>query len=153
MIEHELAREGFKLSGVLTVEINDAKSGVRLSRWQNKIVDAGLNLARDLLGGGNYPVSHIAVGTGTTAPVAGDTTLETEVFRKALTATDFDPQKVTFTMFLDTGEANGNTLTEGGLFNAFAAGDMFSRVLIVPSIVKDASITATLTWEITVARA
>ena len=122
----------------------------------NLITTAGLNQARDLLGGGNYCPSHIAVGDDATAPVLGDTVLGNEVFRKVLTQIDFDPgAKVQFTLFIDTSEANGNTLREGGLFNSQipGQGDLFSRVLITPEIIKDASITVTVQWTITVARA
>ena len=49
------------------------------------IVNAGLNLMRDLLVDPvKEPPSHFAVGTGTTAVTAGDTALETEVERKTI---------------------------------------------------------------------
>lgn len=48
---------------------------------------AGRNLFRDSTKGAIAPViSYFALGTGTTAPAAGDTTLQHEVFRKAITS-------------------------------------------------------------------
>ena len=54
----------------------------------NIATDVGLNTLRDrMLGTGTYNSypTHLAVGTGTTAEVAGDPALETEVFRDSLT--------------------------------------------------------------------
>lgn len=47
----------------------------------------GRDLFRDSTKGAITPViSYFALGTGTTAPVAGDVSLQHEVFRKAITA-------------------------------------------------------------------
>jgi len=144
------------ISGRLRVTLRDAKTGIiKADYWNgNKVVDVGLNLVRDLLGNANYEPSHIAVGTDNTAPVAGDTTLGTEVFRNAITLTDIDPQKVTFQLFLDAGDANGNELKEAAVFSNMATdgGPMLSRVILSPTIDKDAETTATLSWEITFSR-
>lgn len=146
---------GFTLKGFVEVTVRDAATGKVLRHGRsNKIVDAGLGLARDLLGGGNYSPTDIAVGTDNTAPVAGDTTLGVEVFRKAITQIDFDPTAIVqFNVFLDAGDANGNTLEEAGLFNNAFAGDLFSRFILSPPIIKTAAITVTIQWSITVARA
>lgn len=157
-IERHLEGHGFKLSGQLHVTVRDAKTGDVLQDYVNGnlIVDTGLDMARDLLGSGNHAPSHIAVGDDATAPTAADTLLANEVFRKAITQTDFDPGAIVqFIMFLDTGDANGFTLREAGLFNTAGSNqvEMFSRVPLVPEIDKDSGITVTLSWQITVVRA
>lgn len=73
---------------------------------------------------------YLAIGTGTTGPVAGNTTLETETHRVAGTGT-----RVTTTVTDDTaqlvvtfsGFSGTETVTEIGMFNAAAAGDMLMR--------------------------
>lgn len=144
------------LRGRLHILIEDAKTGevLRDEYHDNKVVDVGLNLMRDLLGGGAKPPSHIAVGTDNTAPVAGDTILGTEVFRNLITRRVPSTAKITFQLFLATGDANGNTLVEAGLFNKAGtdAGTMLSRVTYA-AITKTSAITATLTWDITIAEA
>ena len=91
----------------------------------------------------------MALGTGTTAVTSTDTTLDTEVFRGAMTSfTDTDGQTV-FKYFLASGSANGNTLAEAGLFTAGSGGTMYARSVLSSTIVKTSSITATFTWTCT----
>lgn len=147
-------KSGFALSGRLHILVKDAATGrVLRNEWTpNKIVTTGLDLVRDLLINTSAAPSHIAVGTDNTAPAAGDTALATEVFRNLITRRTASAQKATFQLFLDAGDANGNTLVEAGIFNRSAVGDMLSRV-IYAAIVKTAAVTATLTWEITISEA
>jgi len=73
---------------------------------------------------------YLAIGTGTTGPVAGNTTLETETHRVAGTGT-----RQTTTVTNDTaqlvatfsGFAGTEAVTEIGMFNAAAAGDLLMR--------------------------
>lgn len=147
-----LGEEKFKLSGRLHILIVHAATGTVLRDYwtPNKIVDAGLNLVRDLMANSSQAPTHIAVGTDNTAPLAVDTVLGTEVFRNFITRRIPVDKKITFQLFLATGDANGNTLEEAGIFNRSAAGDMLSRVTYAP-ITKTVAISATLTWEITLA--
>lgn len=142
------------LSGRLHILIVNKETGeVLRDEWNdNKIIDAGLNLVRDLIAGGNTPVSDIAVGTNSTAPLATDTTLITEVFRSNIARRIPTDKKITIQNFIPTGSANGNTLREAGIFNAPNAGDMLSRVTF-SDIVKTSAISVTLTWAITLSEA
>jgi len=102
------------------------------------------------------PISHIAVGTGSTAVnPEKDEALETPLFRKAiapvdptqnLTTTSDGRKKVTVTAELDFNEANG-ALTEAGLFNAASGGVMYNRV-VFPAINKTSDFKLTLLWDI-----
>jgi hypothetical protein len=134
------------------VELHCARTGELLrSYWlANKITDAGFNsIIRDLLAGSGFAPTHIAVGTNGATPTAADTTLGNEVFRNTITLRIPADKRLKFQLFLDTGDANGNTLREAGIFNAGTTGDMLSHVLIEPEIPKDATVTATLTWNYT----
>lgn len=84
----------------------------------NLVVDAGLNLIRDLLGitSGVTGLNRYAVGTDNTAVAAGDTTLGTEVFRGAFTDKILTAKTLTLKLYISSTEANGNTLVEAGLF-------------------------------------
>ena len=88
----------------------------------------GRNLIRDLISGTSSSyVTHIAIGTGTTAFNDADTALETEVLRKAFeTSTDSDSQTI-YEMWISSTEANSNTLSEVGIFNASSSGTMLCR--------------------------
>lgn len=109
------------------------------------IVDAFLNLIRNAIYGDSvtYP-THIAIGTGTTAAAAGDTTLETEIQpdganRSAISSrTKPAAKKVRLQMLVGVGEANGNDLTEIGALNAATGGTLMNHI-IHTAISKDAS--------------
>jgi len=152
-----LRKKQFRFDANVKVELHDFKTGKLLvtSLQKNLITDAGLQLCRDLIASDqNFEPTHIAVGTGTTAADALDTALETEVFRNTITLTEVNLNEVVFQLFITELQANGNTLTETGLFNVNAvAGDgLWARAILDTPIVKTASTTATITWTITLAR-
>lgn len=109
------------------------------------IVDAFLNLIRNAIYGDSvtYP-THIAIGTGTTAAAASDTTLETEIQpdganRSAISSrTKPAAKKVRLQMLVGAGEANGEDLTEVGALNAATGGTLMNHI-IHTAISKDAS--------------
>jgi len=109
------------------------------------IVDAWLNAVRDFIYGDAITVpTHIAVGTGTTAALASDTALETEILpdganRNAITIrTKPSAKQVRLQTSIAVGEANGNVLTEVGALNAATGGTLMNRV-VHSAINKDAS--------------
>lgn len=144
-------QDGLRLRGTLVIEAKDAATGRLVSRQilSNLTVLAGRNLIRDFLNGDAVTgLTHFAVGTGTTAPVAGDTTLGAEQFRDVITTLTKDAAKLTVTYYLASGSANGNTLTEAGIFTTDVDGTMYSRALYT-GIAKTASIAVTYSWDLT----
>lgn len=78
--------------------------------------------------------TYHAVGTGITAPALGDTTLQTEIFRKLISVRSKSNNQSIFQTFFTTSEANG-TLRELGLFGDAASGvvntgTLFARAAI-----------------------
>ncbi len=140
----------------LAVEVNDADTGELLHREElhNLVVDSGLNLIRDLLDG-DAPagLTHMAVGTGSTAAAAGNTTLGTEVYRGAVTQRVSTSKTLVVKWFVSSTQANGSTLAEAGIFNAASAGTMFARAVLATTISKSSAITVSLTWTINLAAA
>jgi len=96
----------------------------------NLVVDAGLAYIIDQIysNPAQVKMSHYAVGTGSTAPVAGNTTLETEIFRKALDLQLKTGATLTYYGVFGPEEGTGN-LREGGIFNATSSGTMPARVV------------------------
>lgn len=140
-----------QLQDNVRVVVSDAITGETLHEetQHNLVVNAGLNLIRDLLDGDAVAgLTHFAVGTGTTAVSASQTALTTQVFRDAVTSRTSNAQQLVITYYLASGSANGNTLAEAGLFNAASGGTMFARVKLASTIVKTASIAVTFTWTI-----
>ncbi len=97
--------------------------------------------------GGSVPAAselrgtYIALGTGSTAPAAGNTQLATEYFRSNIDAQSSSAGVAKNGMLLTTAEGNGSTIAELGLFagNASASansGLLASRLLVTPTIAK-----------------
>jgi len=93
-------------------------------------------------------MSHMAIGTGTTAAAAGDTTLGTEAGRVALTSTTVPSNSVAYVATFGAGTGTG-AITEAGLFNASSSGDMLCRT-VFSVINKGAADTLGITWTVTV---
>jgi hypothetical protein len=112
--------------GWVRVEIQNHDSGdLLVDEFPNLIVDAGRNLARDVLGGyvTDGKIRYVGVGTSSTAPAAGQTQLVAESFRKIATSYDntIGPGQNKTTHYLAPGEANVN-IQELGWFASPSAG-------------------------------
>lgn len=77
-------------------------------------------------------ISHFAVGTGTSTPATTDSSLGNEVFRGTIDTEEDQGKDLAIQGFLDSGQANGNTLEETGLFTGTSGGStlMVNRALI-----------------------
>lgn len=141
------------LRGELKVEVRDAATGKlkKAYRHKNLVVDAGLNLLRDMLGDDrNCAPNWFYLGTNPAVAAASDTVSTiTSPFTKLFTARIRGNKAISFQTFMTTSEGNGVTYNEAGLVNSFDGTDtLFARVAINP-IVKTSSITVTFTWSIT----
>lgn len=147
-----------KMKGELTIEIRDAKTGKLKSRdhYKNLIVTTGKNSIAKALAGivtnKAGQITYFAVGTDNTAPVIGDTTLGTEIFRKQISIRSSNGKVASFQTFFNQNEGNG-TLKEAGLFGEDASattdsGQLFAHTLI--NRTKSASDTLTATWAVTI---
>lgn len=92
--------------------------------------------------------SHMAVGTGTNAAAAGDTALQTELDRNALTSKTRSTNVVTMVGDWAAGDGTG-AITEAGIFDASSSGNLYARA-VFSAINKAAGDTLTITWTITV---
>ncbi|WNO48531.1 hypothetical protein [Achromobacter phage hasilly_LB3] len=126
----------------------------------NMVVDAGLNLASNLLftTTTNAQVTHMGLGSGTTAEAPTQTTLVTplmisgSVQRKVFDAAPTRAGAVTtINCTFAPGQATGS-VNEAGLFTAVSAGIMFSRIKTGVTIPKDAGVELRVQWVITAQR-
>jgi len=120
---------------------------------QNVVTKVGDAHVADRLSGtpGENPMSHMAIGTGTTAATSDDTTLETELDRNALTSKNqgagADDNDVIYIGDWAAGDGTG-AITEAGIFNAAAAGTMLCRSVFAVKN-KGAADTLKITWTFT----
>ena len=128
---------------------------VKEKRVANLIVTAGLNaMIKQVLGdvaGGAQPAkfNYVGIGTGTTAPAAGNTALETEIGTRVQ---DADPEfpstgQGKLESFFAAGNGTGQ-ITESGILSALTSGTLLARATFT-AIDKGALDTLLITWTIT----
>lgn len=132
------------------------KAKVAEYEFDNLIPTVGRSvIAQRLAGTTTYTgtINYIAVGTGNAAPANGDTTLDTETYRMAPSSQTYTNNIAYLSAFIPAGTAT-NTLYEGGMFidgtGSADTGQLFSRVVFSPAIVKGALNSLSLDITITV---
>lgn len=142
---------GFKARGDFKATLRKADGSIEIFEKQNLVVDVGVDFICDAMAkSSSRPgvLSHIAIGTGTTAANAADTTLQTEVDRNAGTyAHTSGATAFTFEATFGAGEGTGN-ITEAGILNDASAGTLFNRVVFT-AIPKEAGDSLVITFTIT----
>lgn len=145
----EAVQEVVRGRGELTLELfgPDGKLKQRVRRL-NLIVTSGKNHQADQMSDqGEGAMSHMAIGTGTTSPVVGDTTLEAEVGRVALDSKTQSDNVVAYVSTFGAGTGTG-AITESGILNASSAGVLFNRTTF-SVINKGANDSLKLTFNVT----
>ena len=139
-----------KATGKLIVEIkNDKGVVVETREVKNLVVDDGLEfIASRMKDATATAMSHMAIGTGSTAAAASDTALGTEAARQGLTSTTVTANAVAYVASFAAGTGTG-AITEAGILNASSGGSLLCRTVF--SVVnKGASDSMTITWTVTI---
>ena len=145
-----MINEELKLRGDVAIVLKDKDGNVKDSRKiQNLIVNSGLEFICSRMAGTSAGVmSHMALGSGTTAAAAGQTDLVSVLgAREALDSTTPSSNTITYVSSFEAGEATG-AVTEAGIFNASSAGTMLCRTVFAV-VNKQADDTMSVTWTIT----
>lgn len=146
--------DNLKLKGRVAFQLHDKNGNLKESREiDNLVVSSGLNFITSRMEGASKNVmSHMALGSGSTAASAGDTDVESILgSREALTSTTVTDNEIVFIALFGAGLATG-AVTEAGLFNASASGDMLCRT-VFSVINKSADDSLTVNWTVSVAAA
>ncbi|WP_396190153.1 hypothetical protein [Flavobacterium sp.] len=149
--------EQLKLSGELSIVLKDKDGNVKDQReLKNLVVDSGLAfIISRMVGTAKAVMSHMALGSSTTATASGQTDLVSMLgAREAIDSTTINGsvnQKVTYVSNFEAGDATG-AVTEAGIFNAATGGDMLCRTTF-PVVNKQADDTLAITWTVTLAAA
>jgi hypothetical protein len=149
-----MLKDSLKLKGELNIVIKDKDGNVKDNRNEkNLIVSAGLAFICSRMTDANDAVmSHMAVGSGTNSPAAGNTDLQSILgTREPLDSTTHSANTVTYTSSFEAGEGTG-AITEAGIFNASAVGTMLCRTTF-PVVNKGVDDTMAITWTITLSAA
>jgi hypothetical protein len=140
-----------KAKGKVGIVLKDKFGNVKETREiDNLVVDTGLDYIASRMGGTSASVmSHMALGSGTTAASANDTDLQSILgSREALDSTTVTDNTIQYVASFEAGDGTG-AVTEAGIFNASTAGTMLCRTVF--SVVnKAADDTMSVTWTITI---
>lgn len=141
--------DGLKLRGDVALVLRDKNGNVKEERKiKNLIVNTGLNFICDRMKNDETAMSHMALGSGSTAAAASDTALGTQLgSREALDSDTVSSNTITYTSSFEAGDATG-AVTEAGIFNATSGGTMLCRTVFAV-VNKSADDSLSVTWTIT----
>ena len=115
----------------------------------NLVVTTGKNyIASRIKDASATAMSHMAIGTGSTAAAAGNSALGSEAGRVALTSTTVTNNAVAYVATFPAGTGTG-AITEAGILNASSSGTLLCRT-VFSVINKGAADTLGITWTVTV---
>ena len=140
-----MINDGLILKGKLAIALN----GETVKEVDNLVVTAGKEfVASRMKDATTTAMTHMAIGTGSTAAAASNTALGSQSARTTLTSTTVSGADVTYVDTFPAGTGTG-AITEAGLFNASSSGTMLCRTVF--SVVnKGSSDSMTITWTVTV---
>jgi hypothetical protein len=144
-----MMNDGLKLRGDVALVLRDKDGNIKDERLiENLIVDTGLNFICDRMKDDETAMTHMALGSGSTAAAAGDTTLGSQLgSREVLDSSTVTNNQIVYVSSFEAGDATG-AVTEAGIFNASTGGTMLCRTVF--SVVNKASDdTLTVNWTIT----
>ena len=145
-----MIKDKLQLRGDVSIVLKSADGSVKDSRSiKNLVVSDGLNfIVSRMKDTTQDAMSHMAVGSSTTAASAGQTDLVSILgSREALGSTTVSTNTVTFICSFGAGSGTG-AVTEAGVFNAVTAGDMLCRT-VFDVVNKQATDSMSITWVVT----
>lgn len=139
-----IVNDSIKAVGHVTVQLN----GQTVQEIPNLVVTTGKNFIASRMTGSTTAMSHMAVGSSSTAAAAGDTGLGAELGRVALSSSSTTGAVTTYSATFPAGTGTG-AVVEAGIFNASSSGTMLCRTTFAV-VNKGANDTLTITWAVTI---
>ena len=144
-----MINDTIKVTGELKITVTKPDGNVHETVVPNIVVTDGKEyIASRMKDASATAMSHMAIGTGSTAAAAGDAALGTEAGRVALTSTTVTSNAVAYVATFGAGTGTG-AITEAGIFNASSSGTLLCRT-VFSVINKGAADTLGITWTVTV---
>ena len=144
-----MINDTIKVTGQLKITVTKPDGNVHETVVPNIVVTDGKEyIASRMKDASATAMSHMAIGTGSTAAAAGDAALGTEAGRVALTSTTVSSNAVAYVATFAAGTGTG-AITEAGILNASSSGTLLCRT-VFSVINKGAADTLGITWTVTV---
>lgn len=144
-----MINDSIKLKGDLTIVVKDKSGQIKEQRQEkNLVVTAGLDfIASRMKDATASAMTHMAVGSDSTAAAAGDTDLGSLLgSREGLDSTTVSGSTVTYVSSFEAGDGTG-AITEAGIFNASTGGTMLCRT-VFSTVNKAVDDTMTINWSV-----
>jgi hypothetical protein len=146
--------DAFKIRGHVVAEVFGPDGELKQrEETDNLVVTSGKNHIADQLKSSpaQAAMGWMAIGTGATAPAAGDTLLGAEIDRNALTSRTAAGNVVTYVGNWAAGDGTNAAIAEAGIFNVVTANTitMLARATFT-AINKGSSDTLQITWTVTI---
>jgi hypothetical protein len=145
-----MIQDDLKLKGRLDIVVTSEDGVVKQEESvENLVVTTGKNFVASRMAGTSSSVmSHMAIGTDSTAASAGDTSLGSESARVALTSTTVNNNDVVYVATFPAGTpSSAAAVTEAGIFNASSGGTMLCHT-VFSVINKGTSDSLSVTWTV-----
>jgi hypothetical protein len=140
-----MLQDNLKMTGHLAIAINNEV----VQEVPNLVVTSGkAYVASRMKDTTLNAMSHMAIGTGSTAAAAANTALGSEADRNSLSSTTVSNGTVTYVATFGAGEGTG-AITEAALLNASSGGTMLCRTVFAV-VNKGSQDSMTITWSVTV---
>lgn len=144
-----MINENIKVTGNVSIKVFDEQGNIKEEREiKNLVVTTGKGFIAARMIGAPAAMSHMAVGSSSTAPAAADTGLGGELGRVTLNSSAVSGAVVTYVASFPAGIGTG-AVVEAGLFNASSAGTMLCRTTFAV-VNKGANDGMSITWTVTV---
>ena len=144
-----MINDTIKVTGELKITVTKPDGNVHETVVPNIVVTDGKEyIASRMKDASATAMSHMAIGTGSTAAASGDAALGNEAGRVALTSTTVTSNAVAYVATFAAGTGTG-AITEAGIFNASSSGTLLCRT-VFSVINKGAADTLGITWTVTV---
>lgn len=146
-----MINDSIKVKGNLDIVLKDADGNVKDSRSvRNLLVDDGAEYIASRMITNSGLMSHMAIGEGTTSPVAGNDALENQDGSRVAFDSGFPTRSgAAITYSATFGSGYTGTITEAGIFDAATNGTMLCRTTFNP-ISKASVDTMQISWTVTI---
>ena len=146
-------QENLNPTGMVTISHFNS-DGDLINKFQvpNLVVTSGKNYIASRIKDTTFTaMTHMAIGTSSTAASAGDSTLVSEGGRVSLSATTVSTNTITYTATFPagTGTSTSPGVQEAGILNGSTGGTLLCRT-VFPSVAKAAGDSIAITWVVTV---
>jgi hypothetical protein len=143
--------DAIKMRGDLVITKTAENGSVETVTVPNLVVTVGKGyIANRMSANVTNIMSHMAIGSGNTAPTTSDTIIEAELARVVLSVAGGTPSQntVTYSATFPAGTGTG-ALTEAGVLNAANVGTLLCRT-VFPVINKQAADVIAISWVVSI---